>query len=336
MREDSRALLSTIDAARGRGQRRGHYESHFLRANHPSRPLAFWIRHTLFIPRARPAAAVGELWAVVFDGESGRHVALKQTFPISECEFDAASLRVAIGESRLEAHGLRGAARSEQHSIAWNLSLEGDGAPLLLLPRRLYETRLPAAKSFVGLPLARFRGSLTIDGTQVAIDDWRGSRNHNWGTRHTDRYAWGQVAGFDNSSDSFLELATARLRIGPLWTPAFTPIVLRHRGAEYRLNGLARALRARGEFDYFCWRFSSTTSRVEIEGEIEAPREAFVALEYLNPPGGSKQCLNTKIATCRVRLRDRERGLDEILATKHRAAFEILTDDREHGVPISV
>lgn len=336
MREESRALLSRIDAARERGGLRGHYESHFLRANHPSRPLAFWIRHTLFIPRAHPADAVGEMWAVYFDGETGGHVALKRAYPVGECAFDATSLRVAIGEAHLDGQGLRGGIHGERHSIDWELETEGAEAPLLLLPRRLYETRFPAAKSFVGLPLARFRGTLAVDGGQVAIDDWTGSRNHNWGTRHTDRYAWGQVAGFDNSPDSFLELATAQLRIGPLWSPAFTPIVLRHRGEDYALNGLARSLRARGEFEYFSWRFSSQTSRVEIDGEISAPREAFVALEYFNPPGGSKQCLNTKIASCRVHLRDRERGLDETLATKHRAAFEILTDDREHGVPISV
>ncbi len=324
MREEAHALLSHIDAARDR--RRGHYESHFLRANHPSRPLAFWIRHTAFVPRARPSDGIGELWAVYFDGESGRHVALRNAFPLGECKFEAASLRISIGEARLDERIARGAVRDARHSIAWDLSVEGEGAPLHLLPQRLYEARFPTAKSFVGLPLASFRGALTVDGARIAIDDWRGSRNHNWGTRHTDRYAWGQVAGFDDFPESFLELATARSRIGPLWTPAFTPIVLRHRDDEYRLNGLAQSVRARGEFDDSSWKFSSHTAQVEIEGEFSAPRGAFVELEYLNPPGGTKRCLNTKIASCRLRLRDRARGVEEILEAKNRAAFEILTD----------
>ena len=42
----------------------GHYESWFQRANHPSRPLAFWIHYTIFCPRAQPQAAVGELCAI--------------------------------------------------------------------------------------------------------------------------------------------------------------------------------------------------------------------------------------------------------------------------------
>ncbi len=324
MREAARALLSCIDAARAR--RRGHYESHFLRANHSSRPLAFWIRHTLLIPRSPTAEALGELWAIWFDGETGRHVALKQAYAVGGCEFDAAALRVAIGSARLDERSSRGGLSDARHSIGWELGVEGGEAPLLLVPRRLYETRFPAAKSFVGLPLARFRGSITIDGASIAIDDWRGSRNHNWGTRHTDRYAWGQVAGFDNAPESFLELATAQLRFGPLWTPAFTPIVLRHRGEEYALNALSQSLRARGEFDPSFWRFSSRTARLEIEGEIRAEREAFVELEYLDPRGGTKRCFNTKLASCRLRLRDRRRGIDDILETDHRAAFEILGD----------
>lgn len=35
----------------------GFYESYFLRANHPERPLAFWIRYTVFCPQGRPQEA---------------------------------------------------------------------------------------------------------------------------------------------------------------------------------------------------------------------------------------------------------------------------------------
>ena len=61
--------------------------------------------------------------------------------------------------------------------------------------------------------MARFSGSLTVDGEKVDIAGWIGSQNHNWGSRHTDRYAWGQVAGFDEQPDAFLECSTARLRM---------------------------------------------------------------------------------------------------------------------------
>jgi hypothetical protein len=199
----------------------------------------------------------------------------------------------------------------------------------------LYQGGFPAAKSLVSLPLARFRGGLTVNGAAIDVADWVGSQNHNWGSRHTDLYAWGQVAGFDTHPESFLEVATAKLRIGPLWTPPLTPLVLRHRQREYALTGLVQGLRARGSFRYFNWEFGSETAEVAIEGVISAPREAFVGLAYRNPPGGVKHCLNSKIAACKVHFRDKRSGSTEILETKSRAAFEILTIDANHGIAIS-
>ena len=314
------------------GQRGGHYESFFQRANHPTRPLAFWIRYTVFSPDGHPDAAVGELWAIWFDGESRRHVAVKADVPIAACQFSRTELSVRIADATLEAGGLRGAAASRDHRVEWDLEFAGDARPLLLLPERLYETAVPRAKALVGLPLARYRGTLTVDGRPIAVTDWVGSQNHNWGSRHTDHYAWGQVAGFDERPRTFLELSTARLRFGPLWTPFFTTIVVRVDGDELALNSLGQALRARGRFEYFRWRFASASGGVVVEGTISAPPDAFVGLAYRNPPGGTKHCLNTKIAACDLRLT--RGGRTETLATRHRAAFEILTDDRSHGIDV--
>lgn len=61
------------------GQTAGHYESYFVRANHPRRALAFWIRYTIFAPHGRPADAVGQLWAIWFDGESGQLAAVRKS-----------------------------------------------------------------------------------------------------------------------------------------------------------------------------------------------------------------------------------------------------------------
>jgi hypothetical protein len=317
------------------GDTRGHYESYFQRANHPERPLAFWIRYTVFVPAARPQDAVGELWAIYFDGEAGEITAVKEEHPIAECSFSHSRLGVRIGAASLEDGSLRGAARTEGRRIGWTLDYTAPEPPLLLLPEDLYAGSFPRAKALVGAPNARFRGALEVDGIEVDVDDWPGSQNHNWGERHTDHYAWGQVAGFDGAPDAFLELSTARIRLGPIWTPFLTPIVLRLDGEEHRLNGLGRALLARGRFDYFDWRFASRQAGTRIEGRIHAPREAFVALSYDNPPGGQKICLNTKIAACELRVRLPDGSARE-LRSESRAAFEILTDDLSHGLEPAV
>jgi hypothetical protein len=142
------------------------------------------------------------------------------------------------------------------------------------------------------------------------------------------------VAGFDNAPESFLEVATGQLKIGPLWTPRMTPLVLRHDGEEFALRSIGQAvLRARGRFGYFHWEFSSHAPGIAIEGSVSAPKSAFVGLRYYNPPGGEKWCLNSKIAACRLVVK-REGVPAETLETNNRAAFEILTDDLAHGVEI--
>jgi hypothetical protein len=74
---------------------------------------------------------------------------------------------------------------------------------------------------------------------------------------------------------------------------------------------------------------------VRIHGRISAPTHRFVGLRYLNPPGGEKICLNSKLARCVLTL-DQPGRPSRRFSTAHRAAFEILTDDRErHGLPLA-
>jgi hypothetical protein len=317
------------------GTSAGHYESYFQRANHPSRPLAFWIRYTIFSPRGRPADALGELWAIWFDGERDRIVAVKEEVPLATCTFDEGTTLARVGAATLSADRLAGSARTAAHVLTWDMQYGGGEPPLLLLPPALYDRGLPKAKALVGRPNAVYRGTMTVDGEPQAIDGWVGSQNHNWGARHTDRYAWGQVAGFDGEPESFLECATARLRLGPLWLPAMTVMVLRLNGETYALNSLAQAVRANGRVDDLEWRFASRGPDASIEGVMSAPASRFVGLRYANPPGGVKICLNSKLAACELTVRRVGRP-PIVLRTAHRAAFEILDDATRAGVPVVV
>lgn len=317
------------NATRYRADGRGHYESFFLRANHPSRPLAFWIRYTIFSPAGRPDDAVGELWAVWFDGKTRRHVALKHEVPLADCAFGERELHTRIGDAELADGTLTGNLTGDAGALSWDLRFTGGELPLLLLPDRLYDGRFPKAKALVPRPMACYSGSMTVDGERIAIDGWVGSQNHNWGSRHTDEYAWGQVAGFGDGDDTFLEVATARIRLGPVWSPYLTPLVVRHGGREIALNGLWRSVRNRGRFAPFRWEFAADDGDDRVHGRIEAPADAFVGLAYADPPGGTKHCLNTKIAACELTVNG------TTLRTENRAAFEMLVEpDSNHGVTI--
>ena len=316
-------------------KRTGHYESYFLQANHPDRPLAFWVRFTLVSPENQKTA-IGEVWAVYFDGETGNHICAKTESPIEHCIFYSNELNMTIGDSRLNETQCKGRAATGDQLIFWDINYESNEPPLFLLQRKIYDMPFPKAKTLAGKPLAKFSGNININGMNLHIENWIGSQNHNWGVKHTDHYAWGQVSGFDSHPDSFFEIATARLRYGSFWTPFMTILVLRHEGKEFRLNSIPQSLRAKASLEYFTWNFSSETATEKIEGSISTKKDNIVGLNYYNPQGGVKHCLNTKIASCEIQLfvhGELEKS-PVIFRTDNRAAFEILTTDQSHGIPI--
>lgn len=327
-------MSPTLDRARARwnGARidetspRGGYESWFCRANHPSRPLAFWIRYTRFVPRGWTDGALGELWAMHFDGEHGRVVAVREEHPAAACRFARDGLDVRIAEASLGPASLEGSASHRARTIGWSLRYTADAPPLLLLPERLYEGPFPKAKALVAAPMARFDGWLDVDGTRIEVDGWTGSQNHNWGSEHTARYAWGQVAGFDNAPEAFLEVSSARVRVGPMLLPTMTVLVLRLDGEELRMSSVLRALRAQGRYAPFEWTFATGDGAMRIDGRIAAPAHSFVALPYLDTHGPIKTCLNSKLASCELTVTRRGRAV-RVLRTSYRAAFEMVGDE---------
>ena len=313
---------------------KGFYESYFLRANHPTKPYAFWVRYTLFSPKGRPENNIGELWVIFFDGETHQVTAAKEELPFTQCSFSKEGLAVTLGDiATLKPGQAKGAACSGDNKISWQLNYCVGEEPLLLLPESLYDAPLPKAKALVGNPNVLYNGTFMVNGETIHIENWQGSENHNWGEKHTDRYAWGQVAGFDNDPDAFLELGTARLKIGPVWTPWMTTMVIRLDGREVKLNQLWKAVLAKATFNYFNWHVETWQGDISVVCDIYGPRYHFVGLNYYNPPGGSNTCLNSKIAGCRLVVHEKGRP-ERVLETQHRAAFEILTDDRSHGVKV--
>ncbi|OUS26501.1 hypothetical protein A9Q99_18380 [Gammaproteobacteria bacterium 45_16_T64] len=331
-----RQTLNRVRYVEGTGK--GHYESYFLRANHPTKPLAFWFRYTIFSPKAGSVGngdePLGELWAMVFDKEKNQITAAKEELSINQCSFSSSGLDVSIADIGLLRPGVaQGRASSGGNTISWDLVYGGGQQPLKLLPDNMYDGAFPKAKALVANPMVSFTGTIAVNDEVLTVDRWVGSENHNWGSQHTDRYAWGQVAGFDNDPDAFLELGTAKVKVGPLHTPWITTLVMRYDDREIAINGILQALKAKASYRYFHWEFETRTNNVRVKGQIYGPKENFVGLNYYNPPGDSNTCLNSKIASCRLIVQEVGKP-ERVFETQHRAAFEILTGDKNHGIRV--
>lgn len=307
-----------------------YYESRYIRANHPEQPQALWLRETLLLPTA--GDPVADVWVMMFDPDGAGNRALKEPYPIDAAAYEYDNWTARIGATSIDDRSAQGVVTGGNRSARWDLRITpGSEDMVKLLSDRAYKARIPTAKTTVRHPLAQFDGQVELDDVRLVLDGWTGSVNHNWGTRHTPAYAFGQVCGFDNAPDSSLEIVTARAAIGPVLTPAATLFVFRHAGQEFAVRSILGSLQSHGKYRPFSWAFGARVGDQMIEGEIVAEPADFIGLTYTDTDGGSKYCYNSAIATCRVQVAGKAFERDELVATR-RAMFEILTDKQHEQV----
>jgi hypothetical protein len=304
-----------------------YYESRFIRANHPDRAQAIWLRWTLLLPV--PGEPVADVWVMLFDPDSTGNRALKVPHPVTAADYLSDPWSARIADSVIDdVH-----AQGTLDGATWDLAIApGDEPAVKLLTDRAYAAKFPTAKTQVRHPLARFDGTVALGDTRVAVESWQGSVNHNWGSKHTPAYAFGQVCGFDEHPDSSLEVVTARAAVGPLRLPAATLFVLRHAGWAVAVRSVLAARHTRGSYEPFRWSFGGRADGFELRGEIRAEPRDVIGLTYTDTNGKTKYCYNSALADCRITVSGN--GLDAELSASRRAMFEILTDQRNSAVPL--
>jgi len=309
-----------------------YYESRYIRANHPERPQALWLRETLLLPTA--GDPVADVWVMIFDPEGEGNRALKQPYPIDAADYQYDNWTARIGATSIDDRSAEGVVTGGNRSARWDLRITpGSADSVKLLTERAYKARIPTAKTTVRHPLAPFDGLVELDDIRLVLDGWTGSVNHNWGTKHTPAYAFGQVCGFDGAPDSSLEIVTARAAIGPLLTPAATLFVFRHAGQEFAVRSILGSLQTHGRYQPFSWTFGGRVGDQMIEGEIICEPSDVIGLTYTDTDGAQKYCYNSAIANCRVQVAGKAFERGELTATRD-AMFEILTDARHDDVPL--
>ena len=315
-----------LNGLRYRKKNNGWYESWFLRANHPYETKAFWIRYTIFSECSGLNDAFGELWAAYFDAEKQKVFKVYESIPLEECHFVSNVFGGKISNAILGKGFLCGSASVQSETIGWNMRYSALAPNNSVLPLKswLYHLPIPKAKLYVGESNCTFRGQLSVDGCPINVSGWRGSENHNWGSEHTYKYAWGQVVGFDHDCGVFLECYTAQLKIAGVKTPFLSGVCIRTSEKEIYLNSPIHMVTATSEITAERWIIKSSTKNVCIYIEFTMPKDLVARFDYRNPRGGIKKCVNSKVAECKLEIREKGRP-PNVYKTSNRAAFEILS-----------
>jgi hypothetical protein len=274
---------------------RGHYESYYLRAVDPARPRGVWIRYT--VTRLGGQVATGQLWFTFFDRTADCPRALR----VDTRDVTAGNGEwIRLGTSTFDAADVAGEARNDHGFARWSLCHSSAEPPLLHLPRSwMYTTRLPRTKLLSLSPVATFDGTIEVNGELIDVAGWPGMIGHNWGAQHAANWIWLHGLGFEGyGPDTWLDVAVARVKLGPLTTPWIANGVLSIGGERSRLGVLGRPVVVDAADDRCELRIPGVGRTVTVRAS--APRSAFVEWDYADPDGSPHRVLNCSVADLSV------------------------------------
>ena len=308
---------------------KGHYESFYLKACHPSEPLAVWIRYTV---HKRPGEApTGSLWFTLFDQAADAPQASKVTTAEVHAPSDG---YIRIGESVFEDGGVRGRAPTDQLDASWELSFTSGEDALFHLPRDwMYRAPVPRTKLLSPYPGARFDGTVRAGERELTLTGWPGMVGHNWGSQHAERWIWTHGANFEGAEDAWFDGAIGRIKLGPVTTPWIANGTLYLDGERHRVGGPERARRTKVSERPTRCDFLLPGHDVEISGRVESEAHNFVGWVYADPDGAEHNTVNCSIADMTLTVRREGRPARE-LQIRGGAAYELGMRETDHGIPV--
>ncbi|GAA1708559.1 hypothetical protein GCM10009765_67610 [Fodinicola feengrottensis] len=289
--------------AHNREMAAGGYESWFVSAREPGGRRALWIRHTRHEPASGAPSA--SYWCTTFDPEPA---AVKQI--------------LATDDTPGNPDSFEGTATWGGHRSSWSLRVASDEPTLRpLRPSVLYRLPLPRTKVEVPVPDGTISGTVDVDGRRWAIDRWRATVGHNWGTEHAEQWIWLHAAEFTGPV-TWVDLVLARVRVGGRLTPWVCSGSVRIGAHIFALGGLGRRARVETLTD------SGATLAIPTPGghlDIEVALKHTAALTYRDPSGSTRHVRHTASATMEILTNGRQS------TTTTGAAFEV--GSRETDLP---
>jgi hypothetical protein len=312
---------------------RGHYESFYLKASDPAGGRAIWIRHTFHRHPGKPATAA--VWMTWFDRDRPRPLAIKHQVGDQGVTAPEGAY-VTVGSAEIGPGWARGEVSHEDSAASWDLRFTDRHEALRHLPAEwMYRSRLPRTKLLSPHPGALFDGIAEIDGERVDLAAWPGMVGHNWGSEHAETWIWIHGAGIDGpGSRDYLDLAAARVRLGPVLSPWIANGQLVLAGEAFRLGGLGSIRSTSIDAGASGCRFTVAGGGSKVSGTVAAPAERFVGWLYSNPGGGEHHALNCSISDLHLEV---ERPGEEpaVLEIAEASVYEFGTEpSAAHGVPI--
>ncbi len=321
----------------------GHVESYFLRLNHPTRPLALWLKATVFAPLE--GAAVAETWLIWFDGEKNETLAHRDTQPLETARFEpgdgGVDVHAGTFDLRLAPRGhARGSVDDAKGKVRFDLSFSADESkvaePLSLFRwRALREGPLPRLKFNTPSPWLHFQGVVELPWAKVKVDGWDGMQGHNWGTEHPPEYAWGQCVfpGTAGAPATMVEAGTGRVKLAGRDSPRLSLMTVRRGERVFRFDRLLDTWNQSVTVTPNRWTVRLWGKDGEARLRMDGRGRPMACLGYRSPNGRVSYCFNTKLADVLLEVRPKD-GPAFTCKSAHGGALEFLRNEPDPSLPV--
>jgi hypothetical protein len=203
----------------------------------------------------------------------------------------------------------------------------------------MYSGPFPRSKTLTPAPDTRLAGFFEVEGERWDVTGFAAAQGHNWGKGHAHAYAWAHANALElapesaQARDSWIELITGRVRVGPLLTPWLSCAGISLDSQLYRFDSARSMLSRSVHIDARSYQFHFRQGDAELEGKILADARLIAGLRYEDPDGKTLACLNSKLASGSFTLRARGKVFR---LRSERVALEIGTRNQDHGIAILV
>lgn len=276
---------------------RGHYENWYLVLSHRGTRAGFWIRYTLTAPLPGRGEAYAEVWFARFEeacpeGNFGIH----QRFPATALRSDLEPFALAIGESRLEDRGARGAIRGAGHEVSWDLRWTPAARPRLHVPSFLLRSPLHVigdgrlVSPHFGVPTL---GSIAVDGEEYFFHGEPATQQHTWGRKLPYRWAWSHVGELEGAPGARFASFSAHLKRGAVVFPMVSFVTFDYDGESLDFHQPWHVPLTRAAFRTGSYRVTAQSATMRVRAELSCRPEDMIFAELVDPDGDAAFCHNS-------------------------------------------
>lgn len=322
------------------GKKRPFFEIYYLKVVDPGQKMALWARYTLLSPASKSSLPTATLWGI-FQAPGATPIALKKTLPLHEVDIFHKDFFIQIQDNYLSLDGARGHIGDSDHLIRWDLQFEDPNTLFALYPcRAMYSKMSPVTKFIEPRAHTFVTGSVHADQRAFHFTHHPAHQAHLWGKGYVHSWAWAHCNMFREDPDCWMEVLSARVKIGPLSAPALKLAGIFYEDRLYQITNPLHWLKCPSQLGWAEWVIEVSFDLIRFVIRIHRDPADIFGVEYEGPRGEERTCYTSLQSHTEMKVYKRRPKkpwhLVKELTSQGTTSFETVETEARQQIPILV